>query len=208
MDILPLSWWTLEYVLPRVRGDCRTGAGANNDCDFSGQSTWRLDGGDWMGETCLGSLCPRLLLLFILLDRSLSTGAAPTLVHSFVTNRIDYCLSLYIFWFSICATGLPWPYSALCGTPYWPTTKVQSWNKVYMHDVLRWLPAPQGIEHRAEFLNVTDWRCQLGTAPIYIIDLCRYVSGIASDRSLHSAGRGPHSSVCSYHSHASPRSLC
>src|SRR6218665_3537928 len=61
--------------------------------------------GDWMGKTCLGSLCPRLLLLlFILLDRSLSTGAAPTLVHSFVTiSQIALTIAyLSIVVFNLC----------------------------------------------------------------------------------------------------------
>src|SRR6218665_3393661 len=57
----------------------------------------------------------------------------------------------------------------------------------YMLEVLRWLPVRQRIEYRVASLV---WRCHLGIAPIYLIDLCRSVSGIASGRSLHSAGRG------------------
>ena len=56
-----------------------------------------------------------------------------------------------------------------------------------MLEVLRWLPVRQSIEYRVASLV---WRCQLGIAPIYLIDVCRSVSGIASGRSLRSAGRG------------------
>jgi len=57
----------------------------------------------------------------------------------------------------------------------------------YRLEVLRWLPVRQHIEYRVASLV---WRCQLGIASIYLIDLCRYVSGIASGHSLRSAGRG------------------
>src|SRR6218665_850773 len=40
------------------------------------------------------------------------------------------------------------------------------------------------IEHRVVSLV---WRCQLGLAPAYLIDLCRPVSGAWASRSLHSA---------------------
>src|SRR6218665_549600 len=52
--------------------------------------------------------------------------------------------------------------------------------------VLCWL-APYPTAYKVASLV---WRCQLGIAPIYLIDLCRSVSGIASGRSLRSAGRG------------------
>ena len=54
-------------------------------------------------------------------------------------------------------------------------------------EVLGWLPVRQRIEYRVASLV---WRCQLGIAPIYLIDLFRSVSGIASGRSIRSAGKG------------------
>src|SRR6218665_152754 len=45
-----------------------------------------------------------------------------------------------------------------------------------MLGVLRWLPARQRIWYKVASLV---WRCQLDIAPIYLIDLCRHVSGIA-----------------------------
>src|SRR6218665_859930 len=49
--------------------------------------------------------------------------------------------------------------------------------------VLHWLPIRQRIEYRVASMV---WRCQLGLAPTYLIDLCRPVSG----RYLRSSERG------------------
>src|SRR6218665_1139436 len=39
----------------------------------------------------------------------------------------------------------------------------------YMRDVLRWLPAEQRISYRIAYLV---WRCLLGHAPVYLLELC------------------------------------
>jgi len=57
----------------------------------------------------------------------------------------------------------------------------------YMLEVLHWLPIRQRIEYRVASMV---WRCQLGLAPTYLIDLCRPVSGSRSSRSLRSSERG------------------
>src|SRR6218665_3663257 len=43
-----------------------------------------------------------------------------------------------------------------------------------MLDVLHWLPVRQHIQYRVVSLV---WRCKLGLAPAYLIDLCRAVLG-------------------------------
>src|SRR6218665_2535053 len=57
----------------------------------------------------------------------------------------------------------------------------------YMLEVLHWLPIRQRIEYRVASLV---WRCQLGLALTYLIDLCRPVSGSRSSHSLRSSERG------------------
>src|SRR6218665_1234351 len=57
----------------------------------------------------------------------------------------------------------------------------------YMLEVLHWLPIRQRMEYRVASLV---WRCQLGLALAYLIDLCRPVSGSRSSRSLRSSERG------------------
>src|SRR6218665_324417 len=54
-------------------------------------------------------------------------------------------------------------------------------------EVLHWLPIRQRIEYRVASMV---WRCQLGLAPTYLIDLYRPVSGPRSSRSLRSSERG------------------
>src|SRR6218665_3686456 len=92
--------------------------------------------------------------------RSLRASAATTLVHAFITSRLDYCSTLY--------TGLPTcrlsclervmrSAARLIG-------KIQKFDHVtrYMLDVLHWLPVRQRIQYRVVSLV---WRCQLGLAP-------------------------------------------
>src|SRR6218665_3699490 len=55
-----------------------------------------------------------------------------------------------------------------------------------MLDVLHWLPFRQRIQYRVVSLV---WRCQLGLALAYLIDLCRPVSGAQGRRPLRSADR-------------------
>src|SRR6218665_919352 len=56
-----------------------------------------------------------------------------------------------------------------------------------MLEVLHWLPIRQRVEYRVASMV---WRCQLGLAPTYLIDLCRPVSGSRSNPSLRSSERG------------------
>src|SRR5688572_7466770 len=57
----------------------------------------------------------------------------------------------------------------------------------HMRDVLLWLPVSQRIQF---MISVWVWRCQLGSAPAYLIELCRPTSGLAARRNLRSASRG------------------
>src|SRR6218665_3455732 len=117
--------------------------------------------------------------------RSLSSGAAETLVHSFITIRLDYCLSLYSGLPSVRLASL----SRVLRSAARLIGQIPKFGHVssYMVEVLHWLPIRQRIEYRVASLV---WRCQLGLAPTYLIDLCRPVSGSRSSRSLRSSERG------------------
>ena len=56
-----------------------------------------------------------------------------------------------------------------------------------MCDILRWLPARQRIEYRMAALV---WRCLLGLAPIYLVELCGPTQSARSAHALRSAELG------------------
>src|SRR6218665_1503194 len=57
----------------------------------------------------------------------------------------------------------------------------------YMHDMLHWLPIAQRISYR---IAILVWRCLLGSAPSYLCELCRPVSGLTGRRALRSSATG------------------
>ena len=101
-------------------------------------------------------------------SRSLSHGAAATLVHAFVTNRLDHCSSVLV--------GLPPTMTArldrvlrsaarlIGGVPKYASISS------YMRDTLHWLPIRQRIFYG---VAVLVWHCLIGFAPVYLQELCR-----------------------------------
>src|SRR6218665_2597646 len=125
--------------------------------------------------------CVYLLRQLRTVVRSLLPGTAATLVHSFITIRLDYCLSLYSGLPSVRLASL----SRVLRSEARLIGQIPKFGHVssYMLEVLHWLPIRQRIEYRVTSMV---WRCQLGLAPTYLIDLCRPVSG----RYLRSSERG------------------
>ena len=116
---------------------------------------------------------------------ALSSSAATTLVHSFVTTRLEYCLSLY--------SGLPSArltcLDRILRSAARLIGQIPRFHHVsnYMLQVLHWLPIRQRIDYRIASLV---WRCNLGLAPTYLLDLCRPVSESRGSRTLRSAAGG------------------
>src|SRR6218665_1264877 len=109
----------------------------------------------------------------------------PVLYTDNITIRLDYCLSLYSGLPSVLLASL----SRVLRSAARLVGQIPKFGYVsgYMLEVLHWLPIRQRIEYRVASLV---WRCQLGVAPTYLIDLCRPVSGSGSSGYLRSSERG------------------
>src|SRR6218665_2146929 len=91
------------------------------------------------------------------ISRSLTSTATATLVHAFVTSRIDYCSTLYVGLPAVCLGCLErFTRTAVCLISCIPRTGHVS---AYMLDVLHWLPLQQEIMFH---IGAMVWRCFLG----------------------------------------------
>ena len=117
--------------------------------------------------------------------RSLDAESAKTLVHAFITSRIDGCNTV------------------LAGTPRTINDRLQRLLNVAARVVsntgkfdrglthllfseLHWLDVPQRILHK---LGVTVHRCLQGKAPQYLVNCCHPTSDVASRQRLRSSSR-------------------
>ena len=118
-------------------------------------------------------------------SRSLSHSATMTLVHAFVTSRIDYCSSVLVG----LPLGLIGRLERVLRSAARLIGRIPKYAPVsaYMRDVLHWLPVSQRISYRVAALV---WRCRLSCAPMYLSSLCRPVSDLAARRALRSAATG------------------
>src|SRR6218665_2035487 len=118
-------------------------------------------------------------------SRSLSHQSRLTLVHAFVTSRIDCCCSLL--------AGLPLGTLARLDRVLRSAARLVgelskfSSITAYMCDVLHWLPISERIQYR---ITAMVSRCVLGCAPSYLRVLCCPVSVLVARRVLRSAARG------------------
>ena len=111
----------------------------------------------------------------------MTTEAAHTLVHAFVTSRLDYCDSLL---FSI-GKGLMERLQGIQNA----AARLVTGSRKYDHitPVLRslhWLPVHQRINFKIATLV---YKCLHGLAPPYLADDCVLVSSLSNRRQLRSA---------------------
>src|SRR6218665_2327194 len=119
------------------------------------------------------------------ISRSLTSTDNATLVHAFVTSRLDYCSTLYVGLPAVrlgCLERVIRTAARLIGGI--PRTGHVS---AYMFDVLNWLPLQQRIIFR---IGAMVWRCILGLAPAYLQDLCHPTPGTRGCSSLRSSEQG------------------
>ena len=102
---------------------------------------------------------------------------AATLVHAFVTSRIDYCNALLANAPRTTTDKLPRVLNAaarvITGRP---TRKFDRGLTHILHDELHWLDVPQSVTFE---LCVTVYKCLHGLAPQYLSELCVPVADVA-----------------------------
>ena len=119
--------------------------------------------------------------------RSLSKECLRTLVHAFVTSRVDYSATAsFTDLTRIFSTGSD-QYVRNSAARLLLNIAKFSGISAAIRDALHWLP----IRKRIEFKIVLLVRhCLVGDAPEYLMELCRPVSSAAGRQSLRSASRG------------------
>jgi len=117
--------------------------------------------------------------------QSLDAGSAATLIHAFVTSRVDYCNAV------------------LAGSPRVTTDKLQrvmnSAARVVsntrkfngglsrlLHDELHWLDITDRVQFK---LAVLMYRCLHGMAPLDLMDSCTPMADVAGGQHLRSASQ-------------------
>ena len=117
--------------------------------------------------------------------RSLSKECLRMLVYAFVTSRVDHCNGLLYESYSYLLDRL----QSVLNSAARLVLKIAKFSGISaaIREELHWLP----IRKRIEFKIVLLVRhCLVGTAPEYLMELCRPVSSAAGRQSLRSASRG------------------
>ena len=118
---------------------------------------------------------------------SLTSDTAKTLVHAFISSRLDYCNSLL---YGV-GDGLLKKLQAVQNAAAWVLTGAKKFDRImpvlcdlqYLH----WLVVRQRIKYK---LAMTVYKCLCGLAPTHLADDCLAVSAIAGKRHLRSTRTG------------------
>ena len=116
--------------------------------------------------------------------RSLDADSAATLVHAFVTSRVDSCNAILAA--APKTTDRPQRVLNAAVQIVSDTNKFDQGLSRLMHQELHWLDIPEPVNYK---LGVLTHRCLLGKAPVYLSNCCIPVSQVASRRHLRSAAR-------------------
>jgi len=115
------------------------------------------------------------------------TVSAATLVHAFVTSRVDYC-NVILAGASKSTTDKLQRVLNAAARVVSDTRKYDRGLSHLLHDELHWLDVPQRVQYK---LCATVYRCLQHRAPQYIIYMtgcCIHTSDIARRQHLRSAG--------------------
>ena len=130
--------------------------------------------------------------------RTLTMDAANTLVHAFITIRMDYCNSV----FGNASAVHLYPLQSVLNA----AARIIMWKRKYDHisatirDQLHWLPVKQWIDHK--LCTLINYKSLHNVTPVYLRDMCIPVSSILGCSSLRSAA---HSDL--WHQHTRTKTL-
>jgi len=115
--------------------------------------------------------------------RSLDSDSAATLVHAFVSSRVDYCNAVFV--------GAPKNVTDKLQRVLNTAARIVSGTRKYdhgltdlMHNELHWLDVPDRVKYK---LSMLMYRCQHNQAPRYLMDHCSPVSNVIFRQHLRSA---------------------
>jgi len=117
--------------------------------------------------------------------KSLTEDAATTMVHAFVTSRVDYCNSVLPRVSAANVLPLQNVLNAAAGIILGKRKFDQITTDV--RGRLHWLPVQQRIEYK---VCVLVYKCLYQAAPTYLTELCSPVSESANRGHLRSTARG------------------
>ena len=112
--------------------------------------------------------------------RSLDQESAATLVHAFVTSRVDCCNTILA---GAPRSQLKTRVLNAAAHVLTCTHKFDRGLSRLLHSELHWLDIPERVTYK---LGVIMFGCQHGRAPQYLIDCCLPVSVVASRQYLRS----------------------
>ena len=113
------------------------------------------------------------------------TVSAKTLVHAFVSSRVDCCNTVLAGSSKATTDRLQRVLNAAARVVS-GTHKFDRGLTHLLHSELHWLDVPQRIQFK---LGVTVHRCLQGNAPQYLVDCCKSTTDVASRQWLRSASR-------------------
>jgi len=135
--------------------------------------------------SCVSSSCFHQLRQLRRIRRSLDKEFAATLVHAYVTSRVDYCNALFAAAPKTATDKLQHVLNAAARLIS-DTWKYDQGLARLIHQDLHWLDIPERVSYKHCLLT---HRCLLGKAPVYLSDYCTPVFQVAARQHLRSAAR-------------------
>jgi len=118
--------------------------------------------------------------------RSLDDESVATLVHAFVTSRIDYCNGLLTGTLKVVTDKLQRVMNSAARV-ITNTWKFDHGLSHVRHEILHWLDVPERVTFK---LCLSVYKCLHGMGPPYLSEMCLLITSLPGRRHLRSAVHG------------------